>query len=138
MYGFFFFFFQAEDGIRDLVRSRGLGDVYKRQYHKSPVFTSLPNNLNPLVDGVMKLKLINTTDTWIEVTKSVFDSQEMKVYFNESLVSIRATMKILSGKIAETEFISSGIKRGMKKSLEVLESGRIVASQKKFIMEEGL
>ena len=27
----FVFFFQAEDGIRDLVRSRGLGDVYKRQ-----------------------------------------------------------------------------------------------------------
>ena len=26
-----FVFFQAEDGIRDLVRSRGLGDVYKRQ-----------------------------------------------------------------------------------------------------------
>ena len=25
------FFFQAEDGIRVLVRSRGLGDVYKRQ-----------------------------------------------------------------------------------------------------------
>ena len=24
-------FFQAEDGIRYLVRSRGLGDVYKRQ-----------------------------------------------------------------------------------------------------------
>ena len=29
--GVFFVFFQAEDGIRDLVRSRGLGDVYKRQ-----------------------------------------------------------------------------------------------------------
>ncbi len=29
---FLFFFFQAEDGIRDLVRSRGLGDVYKRQF----------------------------------------------------------------------------------------------------------
>ena len=28
----FVFFFQAEDGIRDLVRSRGLGDVYKRQW----------------------------------------------------------------------------------------------------------
>ena len=26
-----FVFFQAEDGIRYLVRSRGLGDVYKRQ-----------------------------------------------------------------------------------------------------------
>ena len=31
---FCFFFFQAEDGIRDLVRSRGLGDVYKRQTRK--------------------------------------------------------------------------------------------------------
>ena len=34
-YLFFFvfcvIFFQAEDGIRYLVRSRGLGDVYKRQ-----------------------------------------------------------------------------------------------------------
>ena len=29
------FFFQAEDGIRDLVRSRGLGDVYKRQVSKT-------------------------------------------------------------------------------------------------------
>ena len=27
----FRYLFQAEDGIRDLVRSCGLGDVYKRQ-----------------------------------------------------------------------------------------------------------
>ena len=31
------FFFQAEDGIRDLVRSRGLGDVYKRQIEQTAV-----------------------------------------------------------------------------------------------------
>ena len=49
------FFFQAEDGIRGLVRSRGLGDVYKRQIlewcrqglakfklPKHVVFTELP------------------------------------------------------------------------------------------------
>ena len=34
-----FFFFQAEDGIRDLVRSRGLGDVYKRQGFSLPLST---------------------------------------------------------------------------------------------------
>ena len=28
------FFLQAEDVIRDLVRSRGLGDVYKRQVER--------------------------------------------------------------------------------------------------------
>ena len=31
-----FFFFQAEDGIRDAQESRGLGDVYKRQHQGRP------------------------------------------------------------------------------------------------------
>ena len=43
---FFFFFFQAEDGIRDLVRSRGLGDVYKRQ-----LLISVSLGLVPRVNG---------------------------------------------------------------------------------------
>ena len=38
------FFFQAEDGIRDLVRSRGLGDVYKRQLTRYPRFCSQPGS----------------------------------------------------------------------------------------------
>ena len=37
-----FFLFQAEDGIRDLVRSRGLGDVYKRQLQLSLMVGSHP------------------------------------------------------------------------------------------------
>ena len=49
MYFFFFFsvffFVQAEDGIRDLVRSRGLGDVYKRQ-----VFD--PVGQQPAISGI--------------------------------------------------------------------------------------
>ncbi|VDG23793.1 hypothetical protein MUDAN_IGPPGNFN_03635 [Lactiplantibacillus mudanjiangensis] len=34
-YEIIFFFFQAEDGIRDSSTSRGLGDVYKRQSFRS-------------------------------------------------------------------------------------------------------
>ena len=36
------FFFQAEDGIRDLVRSRGLGDVYKRQMVNAVANSTVP------------------------------------------------------------------------------------------------
>ena len=44
-----FFFFQAEDGIRDLVRSRGLGDVYKRQsYSNAVASTSAGGAVNTL------------------------------------------------------------------------------------------
>ena len=38
------FFFQAEDGIRDVERSRGLGDVYKRQNtNRARAFLPLSN-----------------------------------------------------------------------------------------------
>ena len=36
------FFFQAEDGIRDLGLSRGLGDVYKRQTVACVYFVTHP------------------------------------------------------------------------------------------------
>ena len=44
------FFFQAEDGIRDLVRSRGLGDVYKRQ--------TVQNKLHWAITGKTAAELI--------------------------------------------------------------------------------
>ena len=44
----FVFFFQAEDGIRDLVRSRGLGDVYKRQEYINDFKVGFsPERINP-------------------------------------------------------------------------------------------
>ena len=46
-----FFFFQAEDGIRDLVRSRGLGDVYKRQHLHLTEKNGLSNNSILNIDG---------------------------------------------------------------------------------------
>ena len=46
------FFFQAEDGIRDLVRSRGLGDVYKRQV-TTKVVEANKGGLMIEVNGIM-------------------------------------------------------------------------------------
>ena len=43
------FFFQAEDGIRDLVRSRGLGDVYKRQAKRAMPDSTVRNAPGSLV-----------------------------------------------------------------------------------------
>ena len=54
------FFFQAEDGIRDLVRSRGLGDVYKRQ---------LP------ADGVA---ILNFDDPWV---RKMEEKAKARIFF---------------------------------------------------------
>ncbi len=64
------FFFQAEDGIRDLVRSRGLGDVYKRQtktgltelhlFYKGPV--SLAAGIGAVFDNWVPVHLYEFKD----------------------------------------------------------------------------
>ena len=48
------FFFQAEDGIRDLVRSRGLGDVYKRQTPSCPGGKMPMTNIDELKNTGLK------------------------------------------------------------------------------------
>eukprot|EP00831_Metopus_contortus_P035539 TRINITY_DN28295_c0_g1_i1.p1 TRINITY_DN28295_c0_g1~~TRINITY_DN28295_c0_g1_i1.p1 ORF type:complete len:320 (+),score=69.39 TRINITY_DN28295_c0_g1_i1:120-1079(+) len=56
-----FFFFQAEDGIRDVERSRGLGDVYKRQYQRR-----VHGN-----NKMSKLMLRSTTGEILEISVSL-------------------------------------------------------------------
>ena len=64
-----FFFFQAEDGIRYLVRSRGLGDVYKRQ---------------KLIDNVEEFNSPS-------VVKVVFDYKNFALYFSRSPIPVSYT-----------------------------------------------
>ena len=55
------FFFQAEDGIRDLVRSRGLGDVYKRQTVGSSAKTSSPTSADNIKSNICLLGLVTVS-----------------------------------------------------------------------------
>ena len=70
----FFFFFQAEDGIRYLVRSRGLGDVYKRQTQP----TIGTGTIGYLQAGFVLPKLKNGTFFMPYLTATYKDFQRLK------------------------------------------------------------
>ena len=53
MYDLCGLFFQAEDGIRDLVRSRGLGDVYKRQGTVNEIFFWLERYFSRIIFNIL-------------------------------------------------------------------------------------
>ena len=63
--------FQAEDGIRDLVRARGLGDVYKRQL--------LANNAE--AEEIVQ-------DSFVEVHRRWPDIRKPGAYLRLSLIHI--------------------------------------------------
>eukprot|EP00657_Telonema_sp_P-1_P008421 TRINITY_DN29565_c0_g1_i1.p1 TRINITY_DN29565_c0_g1~~TRINITY_DN29565_c0_g1_i1.p1 ORF type:complete len:151 (+),score=41.00 TRINITY_DN29565_c0_g1_i1:95-547(+) len=85
-----FFFFQAEDGIRDLVRSRGLGDVYKRQKMKGAiVLTGHPTGCIRVLNretGIVVVEIgghsrvINALD--VHPTKDMFVTVSEDTYVN--------------------------------------------------------
>ena len=60
------FFFQAEDGIRDLVRSRGVGDVYKRQ-----IEDGRRDETNHCHDEAPLARCVNYGDTSVDTLDAV-------------------------------------------------------------------
>ena len=73
----FVFLFQAEDGIRDLVRSRGLGDVYKRQGTTSEattIATTRPNDFK-LVFSRVKIRIMVRIPTCLLYTSDAADER---------------------------------------------------------------
>ncbi len=62
-----FFFFQAEDGIRDAQESRGLGDVYKEQQFVHDHLVGSDGAFNETVKG-----LINAGNSGINIELELF------------------------------------------------------------------
>ena len=73
--GFVCFFFQAEDGIRGLVRSRGLGDVYKRQVRQAYylVYYLAPAAVMALIFGLLLLAGREPADPCLLYTSDAAD-----------------------------------------------------------------
>ena len=65
------------------------------KYWKSEVH-SAPPSPDPLYEGVMELKISNETTRWTKVTKAVFNAAEMKIYFSDQKVGMKARMDIES------------------------------------------
>eukprot|EP00658_Telonema_sp_P-2_P037901 TRINITY_DN2723_c0_g1_i3.p1 TRINITY_DN2723_c0_g1~~TRINITY_DN2723_c0_g1_i3.p1 ORF type:complete len:128 (+),score=62.96 TRINITY_DN2723_c0_g1_i3:68-451(+) len=76
---FFFFFFQAEDGIRDAQESRGLGDVYKRQVQEALIEYQLHDvSFKQQRENELLEKLVQAVD---EKNPELFQ-QELRQYDN--------------------------------------------------------
>ena len=116
-----FFFFQAEDGIRDLVRSRGLGDVYKRQLNDSKTFVQLENiikekNVIEILLGIPNENRVSKTSI-VEDIKKFKDKLEKRfllkvIFWDETYTSSIAQQRII-------ESVSSKQKRKNKDLLDM-------------------
>ncbi|KUG21048.1 MAG: DUF432 domain-containing protein [Methanomicrobiaceae archaeon] len=111
------------------------GGVIAR-WHPSGVFAEIPKTY-PLKEGVLELGIRNTCRDWVEVSRVVFESVDMKIYYG-NIVGMVAVMKILNKHTAEMDFLDQPLMDGMKKSIELYTARKIPAIQKGYLMEWGL
>jgi len=106
------------------------------RWYRSAVYPEIPP-VEPLREGVMELSIQNASHEWAEVSCAVFDSVDMKIYYND-LVATTATMKIITTNMAETDFIDAPLLPGMTRSIELYTARKIPVINRGYLMEWGL
>lgn len=101
----------------------------------SDVFVSIPE-VNRNMQGVLKLNIDNPTKEWVEISRVVFESYGMKIYYGD-IVSMNARMKIISKNIAETEFFDRPLQARQNKSIELYTARDLPVVKRGFLMEWG-
>lgn len=105
------------------------------RWHWSEVHEDLPE-LDHNKTGVLKLILVNNHREWVEVSRVVLDGNGMKIYHGD-VVSMIARMKILTPKIAETDFTDTALLEGQMKSLELYMARELQIVKRSNTMEWG-
>jgi hypothetical protein len=107
------------------------------RYHESGIAGQIPGT-DPFREGVMHLTIKNASRNWIEVSRGVFESTNMALFYDE-IVGMTARMELFSSLVAETGIADRPFREGMKRSVG-LSSGRkaTFVEQKGFLMEHGV
>jgi hypothetical protein len=105
------------------------------RYWQSDIFAARPV-VNPLCQGVMEIAVENATAGWVEVGKTVLSAHGMKIFYGENYAAAKATMKIVSDKIAETGFNNTPLESGLKASSEFF-GAKLLNQLGKTVVEEG-
>jgi hypothetical protein len=105
------------------------------RWYRSAVYPEIPA-VEAFREGVMELSIHNASHEWVEVSTAVFESVDMKIYYDD-LVASSATMKILSPNLAETDFIDAPLRPGMTKSVELYAARKVPVINRGYLMEWG-
>ena len=117
------FFFQAEDGIRDAQESRGLGDVYKRQY--SQRLRDLARSIDPTLDEGVYTQFRGPhyeTPAEVQMAKHIGGHIVGMSTALEAIAAREAGMEILGFSLITN--LAAGIQKTPLSHAEVIEAGR--------------
>ncbi len=106
------------------------------RYYKSDVYVHPPRT-DPSREGLLEVKVKNSTSDWREVSKLVFEGLLMKIFYSKSLVSGRAVANIIDDEKVESKFSNTPLRKDQEKAFEMLTHKSFMRLMTKFTMEGG-
>lgn len=106
------------------------------RYYSSDVHIR-PPKIDPSIEGLMEVRIKNTTSEFREVAKLVFDGLLMKIFYSDDIVSSRVIAKIIDDEKVEIRFSKKSPRDGQKKAFEMLNRSTFKRMVTKFTMEGG-
>ena len=80
------------------------------KYWSSSIHIKVPK-VQHYVEGILELMIQNKSSDWHEINKAVFNAYHMKLFYQDDMVFMKGTMKILERGIAETSFEKKSLRR---------------------------
>lgn len=106
------------------------------RYWKSSTSYEIPP-VNQYYEGIVELKLNNTSSEWIPIKKVVMRAYDMKIYYSTEQVYMNAVMNIKNKSVAETLFIEGALSEEMVPSRELYKN-KVPVVHKKMVMLWGI
>ncbi len=107
------------------------------RWYYSRTYGSVPE-VDRRCEGVLELTLKNRSADYIEVSRTIFERSEMRIFYG-ALVAMTAVMEIYSHVVAQTLFTSRQAFPGLAESLSLYNAQKIpVVQHKGFLMEHGV
>lgn len=107
------------------------------RWYWSDVYPSAPQT-DPLIEGVMELRIQNSSPDSQQVSRGVFEQTQMSLWYGEG-VSLVAMMDVFSETLAETRFFDRPLKPGMIRSMDMYTARKIpVVQNTSYFMEFGV
>jgi hypothetical protein len=106
------------------------------RWHHSEVYTTKPDP-DQHKAGVLNMSIRNTSGETVEVSRAVFDSDSIHLFYGEH-VEMSGQMQIFSPRIARTDIRSAPPMPGMERCVEIYTAKKIpVVQGRGFLMESG-
>ncbi len=107
------------------------------RWYWSEIFSSVPST-DLHREGVLELALVNHCAATVEISRAVFDSHHMTLFYGER-VGMTATMEVLSPVIALTTFATTPPPDCLNRSIDLYTSRKFpVGPMKGYMMESGM